>query len=308
MSDIGSADPNFVPQTFWVEVIPGFEDCRFKISSSKVTIPLVEIFTAHPQNKPEQDLTPANLMLINSEEEGLPPLGSAFEVRFNFLKQGTVHRYRISTYDTTNGNAEAFGTFTTKSRNAMATLDKVVIWDSGGGTGEVFMRFGLFKKEGSRWATSTSAGKSTEVGAVTWGIGDLDSGTTVLGSEFSSSIIWGEGVPDFLRVVFYAKDHDESIDVSIWGAHFQDPIEYGPRDVGRDMDGQPIESAQGTDDNGEWVRLVQDFPNLPTTPGSYDFPIKLTSSWGVVCDVYGSLKVNVSQGPDPTVLYQREGP
>jgi hypothetical protein len=73
MSDIGSADPNFVPQTFWVEVIPGFEDCRFKISSLKNTIPLVEIFTAHPQNKPEQDLTPANLIVSNLEAGGLPP-------------------------------------------------------------------------------------------------------------------------------------------------------------------------------------------------------------------------------------------
>jgi hypothetical protein len=306
MSDIGSADPNFVPQMFWVEVIPGFEDCRFKISSSKNTIPLVEIFTAHPQNKPEQDLTPANLMFSNSEVGGLPPMGSSFEVGFNFLKQGTTHRYRISTYDTSNGNAEAFGTFTTKNRKAIATLDKIVIWDSGdpGGTGEVFMRFGLFKKDRSEW--SPTAGKSTEIGAVTWGIGDLDTGALLLGSEFSSSYISVEGVPDFLRVVFYAKDHDETINVSIAGVHFKDPRDYGG-DEGRDQDGQPVESAQGTDD-GEWVRLVQDFPNLPSTPGSRDFPIKLASTWGVVCDVYAFLTVNVIQGPEPTVLYQREGP
>ncbi len=69
----------------------------------------------------------------------------------------------------------------------------------------------------------------------------------------------------------------------------------------------PSNSANGYDD-GEWMRLVQDFPNLPTTPGSRDFPIKLTSSWGVVCDVYASLTVTVIEGPHPTVLYQREGP
>jgi hypothetical protein len=309
MSDTGSVDPNFVPQMFWVEVIPGFEDCHFKITSSKNTIPLVEIFTAHPENKPEQDLTPSNLMLSNSEEEGLPPMGSSFGARFR-LKQGTMHRFRISTYDTSNGEAEAFGTFTTKSRKAIATLDKVVVFDSGdpGRTGEVFMRFGLFKKDRIGWSPIT--GKSTEIGAVTWGIGDLEAlpniGTPLFGSDFSASYISGEDVPDFLRVVFYAKDHDEPFTLSLWGAHYQDAKDYGGNE-GRDPDGQPVESAQG-DDQGEWVRLVQDFPNIPSTPGSYNFPIKLTSSWGIVCDVYASLTVTVTQGPQPTVLYQREGP
>ncbi len=78
-------------------------------------------------------------------------MGSSFEVGFNFLKQGTMLRFRISTHDISNCMAEAFGTFTTKSRKAIATLDKVVIFDCGdpGGTGEVFMRFGLFKKDRS---------------------------------------------------------------------------------------------------------------------------------------------------------------
>lgn len=306
MSDTGSADPNFIPQTFWVEVIPGFEDIRFKISSSKDTIPLVEIFTGHPQNKPEEDLTPANLTTSNLDVGGLPPMGSSFEVVIRFLKQGTMHRYRISTSDTSNGEAEAFGTFTTKARKAIATLDKIVIFDSGDplGTGEVFMRFGLFKKERTGW--SGSGGKSTEIGAVTWGIGDLETGTLLLGSEFSAPYISEEGVPDFLRVVFYAKDHDETINVSVAGVHYNDPRDYGG-DEGRDPDGQPVEAAKGYD-AGEWVRLVQDFPNIPTTPGSHNFPIKLTSSWGVVCDVYAFLTVNITQGPPPTVLYQREGP
>ena len=96
-----------------------------------------------------------------------------------------------------------------------------------------------------------------------------------------------------------------SLSISIWGVHFEEAKEYGG-DEGRGSDGQPVESANGYDD-GEWMRLVQDFPNLPTTPGSRDFPIKLTSSWGVVCDVYASLTVTVIEGPHPTCVIS-EGP
>jgi hypothetical protein len=217
-----------------------------------------------------------------------------------------MHRYRVSTFDSSNGEAEAFGTFTTKRRDVNAQISNVMVWDPGDpAEGEVYMQFGLFQVRTTTW--SPAAGKIEELGYVTRPTGDIEHGQTIDGFQFSSSgQITGTGVSDFLRVVFYAKDSDDDF----YLPHYEPAGYYGcssSQTAGCDADLNPVASAQGYDD-GEWVRLVQDFRNLPTTPGPHVFYIELKSTWGVVCDVYGRLTINVIEGPEPTVYSTREGP
>jgi hypothetical protein len=101
-------DPNINPfQMMWVEVIPGCEECRFKIKTSKNTIPLVGIYGFHDVNTIEQDLTPAN-RLVETRQFAMATL---FDVRMPDLKQGTTYRYSI-TDDISNPIVKVIGTFT----------------------------------------------------------------------------------------------------------------------------------------------------------------------------------------------------
>jgi hypothetical protein len=191
-------------------------------------------------------------------------------------------------------------------RRDVNTQLQVMVHDPGDpAEGEVFMRYGLFGVQTSQW--SPGVGKVNDIGHVIRAHGDIEHEQLIDNFQFSSSgQITGTSVPDFLRVVFYAKDSDDDFLMP----HFAAGGFYGcshSQPAGCDADLKPVESAQGYDD-GEWVRLVRDFRNIPTTPGAHVFNFELKSTWGVVCDVYGVLTVTVIQGPHPTVLYQREGP
>jgi hypothetical protein len=111
----------------------------------------------------------------------------------------------------------------------------------------------------------------------------------------------GQDVPDNLSVIFYAKDDDPNFSpvASILGVESADLLGgYGGIEQGK-----PVVSDKGYDD-GEWVRLVQEFPGLPHYPEkTHEFPINLKSTWGVVCEVTGTLRIEIEAATEkPTAI------
>ena len=315
--------PEFIPfQSIYVQVRPGCETCRFRVISLKPTTNIhVDVYepvysgegsgpgaNMGADERLFRDIENPDSQFVNGE---VGPLSTSdCELWVSGLKPGHLYTYQVATNPgDPNGYARVVGHFHTNKREASLITDRLIIRKAGDpGEGELYIRFGILD----------ALAQNKELSYVEWprggGSGSVEDGRQFNGSEFQavqrdpagiqpdskSSEVKGVLSGNYARVVIYARD-DDSADLDYIAAHiFSGPSGLsqggtGEHPYGTDI-GAPAAKGSGTKEGNwtEWVREVQDFLNLPKYPGTYRYPVKLDTFWGVELAYEGELIIEVT--------------